>query len=197
MNCVTVCVTLAFAIAGQVPEPTDAGRKALAELIQHCVAAGGLRYHVDPTTKADKLALANVNRLKAALHGRRELLTADLRDTLVGTAQVHADDIDISPKLVLLQQFAEEMDDDRARAFAAHFAGRIARYRGQPREGREEAKAAVRLFTKIDDAFWRGNSWRLVDSQTGLAEPFAAVSGSGLDAARRRVSIWGLRTGRT
>ncbi len=57
-----------------------------------------------------------------------------------------------------------------------------------------EEPADPRLF---DDAFWLGNSWRLVDSQTGLAEPFAAVSGSGLDAARRRVSIWGLRTGRT
>jgi hypothetical protein len=48
----------------------------------------------------------------------------------------------------------------------------------------------ARLF---DDEFWRGNSWRLVDVQTGKPEPFAIASESGLDAARRRVAIRGLR----
>lgn len=158
----------------QLPNPTQEGRKALDDLIAHCVARGGFRFSSPLSWEPSKLYqyssnerreiesllqahrtvhLGDAAKLKAAVHERRQLLTPALRDTLIATAQVFVDDFESPPYLTLVGLVAEQMNDNRARAFAAQLEGSSAHAKGRFAEARQRTEEALRLFSALKDNF--------------------------------------------
>jgi len=145
---------LAGIVHGQVPPATDEGRTALKELTDRCLANGAFRRTSVAKTGHQRLVLVDKAKLQATLREQRKLLTPALRDSVIATALISAGEAD-PPDLVLLRAVAEEMDDNRARAFAAHFAGNVARVQGNFAAAQSQMSAALRLFAGLKDSFWQ------------------------------------------
>jgi tetratricopeptide (TPR) repeat protein len=137
-------LVLAIPTAGQ--EPTEAGKKALDELIRRCIAAGGLKQAQDPATGTTGLIPGDPAHLRTAVAADRAALTPAVCDALIAAFS------EFGPPqqpaiLALLQAVGQEANDDRALAFATLLAARW------EEEGQLNVRAARRLYEEAQRRF--------------------------------------------
>ena len=151
MVAIVLLALTAPAGAQELPKPTEAGQRALDDLIGRCIATGGLK-----TSRGwlglgtVRLTVADAARLKAAVGADKAALTPALRDALV--ARWATVSVDQGPAVVaLLRAIGEVADDSRALAFAAFFEAR-------PEQTREPA-SSVRLYSEAAQRFAAAAEW--------------------------------------
>jgi tetratricopeptide (TPR) repeat protein/CHAT domain-containing protein len=124
MRAIATFVLLALTIptiAQDLPKPTEAGKKALDELIRRCTAAGGLQARREQTGSGPvRLTIADAAKLKAAVRADQTAQIPALRDALVARwAEVPPEQ---EPVIVaLLRALGDAADDGLALAFADFF----------------------------------------------------------------------------
>jgi tetratricopeptide (TPR) repeat protein/CHAT domain-containing protein len=139
--------------AHDLPRPTEAGGKALDELIRSCVDAGGLKPGKDPANGSPSLAVADPDALRRVARARRDAWNAELRDTLVARCGV-AGGARLAPLSVLLQAAGEAAGDERALAFACYFGGATSRELSRPAEAKALYGEARERFARLGDRAW-------------------------------------------
>jgi tetratricopeptide (TPR) repeat protein len=137
------------AVAQDFPKPTEAGRKALDDLIRRCVAAGGLR-----ASRGEPAPLVVVDpaQLRAAVVADRAALTPALRDALIDRWA------EVAPAqepgtVALLRTLGEATDDRLALAFATFFEAKREETRNPASSIRSYAEAA-RRFAGAGERAW-------------------------------------------
>jgi tetratricopeptide (TPR) repeat protein len=145
-----VAACLPASVVGQdVPKATPAGQKALDELVEACVADGGLtRQGEGPkaTWRVDN------DKLRATVAGSSKRLTPELRAAAVANFLASSSDpsreSERAMRLAVLREVAEETKDARALGFASFFAGFESQQRGQLEEAERAYERAVKHFAE-------------------------------------------------
>ena len=139
------------ASAQEYPKPTPAGEKALGDLIERCVAAGGLKRAEDGKAGAATLAPGDGSKLKAAVEGARADLTPALFDALIVRWR-EAEGEHEAAVIALLRVAGEVAGDVRAVAFATFFEA----LRGRDADGGIALlEDAARRFLSCEERAWQ------------------------------------------
>ena len=156
---VLLCLVAAPAAnrARELPRPTPEGIKALDTLLRHCLKAKGLKAVKHPKTGTPYLAVADAVKLKAAVAGNRGLLTAALRDTLIGGWQV-VEEHEEPAHLALLRAAGEATGDERLLAFADLFTGQVAKRQRAFGQAVKSLEKAAGHFQACKDRSWQGTA---------------------------------------
>jgi tetratricopeptide (TPR) repeat protein len=151
---------LPLSAAGQeLPKATPEGKKAAEELIQACIADGGLKqvgegpkatWQVDPA------------KVQATLAARKERLTPEVRDALVAAYADVAFDPERGEErtriLGVLRAMGAETRDPLARGFASFFTGFEQQGRLQLSDAVESFEGAAKHFAAVPDREWQAQS---------------------------------------
>src|SRR5262245_33519839 len=144
--------------AQEVPKATPEGKRDLIELARACFADGGLK---DEGEGPRKTLRVDADQLRKTLAARRQLLTPDVRDTLVaGWLEVQSDPGKqnlAAAYLAILEAFGQETRDDRALGFAALFAGVNAERGSQPDEAAAAYQRAAGHFAAAPEPVWQAH----------------------------------------
>ena len=154
---VLLLAATSLASAQTVPSSTEEGTRALDELTERCIAAGGLKRDKHPRTGAPVLSPGDGARLKEAVAADRAGLTPALRDEILS----RLGDLNRlqNPALVaLLRAVGEAMEDDRALAFAALASGKKATSRDDLAEAMRCYGQARDRFATLKDRAWEAYS---------------------------------------
>ena len=133
--------------AQEFPKSTEEGRKALAELLRLCEKEGALALRTDPRTKADRIVVADQQKLQDVVKAQRRRLTPPLRDSLVHLR-------DHPGAMALLLAIGQETADRQATAFAAFFLARLVEQAQNLRLAQQGYEGAARLFAELAWPAW-------------------------------------------
>src|SRR5579884_2181444 len=149
------CLPLSAA-GEEVPKATPEGIEAAEELIQACVADGGLNRVGEGPKATWRIDPAKV---RATLARQKERLTPEVRDTLIAANDgVASDDSRSGDRVVLLavlQAFADETRDARAGAFAHFFTGWDLERRSRLAEAAGSYQLGAEQFAAGEDVAWQ------------------------------------------
>jgi CHAT domain-containing protein/tetratricopeptide (TPR) repeat protein len=154
---VVVSALAAPAAANDLPRATPAGSKALLDLVDACVASGGLRATKPAGGGGPSYSVGDPGKLRAAVAARGGDLTPALRDALVALV-ADLDGPPLAGPLALLEAVAAESGDARTRGFAAFFRAlddRDARRAPAALKGFAEA---ARRFADAGDRPWEATA---------------------------------------
>ena len=195
MRWMVAIVLLALAAPAKAQEPpktTEAGQKALDDLIGRCVASGGLKTSrgllgLGPV----RLTVADAAKLKAAVGADKAALTPALRDALVARwAAVSADQ---KPAVVaLLRAMGEVADDIRALAFAAFFEAKHAEASEPILSLRLYAEAA-RRFADAAERAWQATCYNNIAAVYARQGEYAKALEGHRKALEIRRAVYGER----
>src|SRR5947209_4765243 len=110
-----VLLVVARPVVGQeLPKASEEGKKAAGELLKKCLAAGAMEAVKDPRTNAERIVLADQQKLQEVVKQERNRLTPALRDALVHQYEHPG-------AIALLVEIAQATGDRQAKAFAMFF----------------------------------------------------------------------------
>ncbi len=165
----TIVLFLACPAAAQeIPKTTDEGKKALSELLRIGLRDGGL----EKETGNDQIVLADVDKLRKTVQVNMELLTPELRNTLV------AGWFEAGPErqrayVALLRACGEEKKDATALGFAAFFTGVDERQRDRLDAARGHFEEALRHFESARLPSWQALSMSNIGLVLGYQKKYA------------------------
>ena len=155
--------------AQDYPKPTPAGEKALGDLIERCVAEGGLRRIEGVKAGAPTLAPGDVPKLKAAVEGSRATLTPALFDALIARWRVTEGEHEAAV-IALLRVAGEVAGDVRAVAFATLFEA----LRGRDADGGIALlEDSARRFLSCEERAWEAACYNQIGSMFQKRAAFA------------------------
>jgi tetratricopeptide (TPR) repeat protein len=144
---------MASARAQHLLQSTPEGQKVFKELLNACVADGGLKQVGQGramTWRIDK------DKLRSMLATRRGQLTPAVRDCLViGCA---LEDARLPVFIAVLEAFGQEGKDERALGFAAFFSGRSMEKQRRPAEAEAAYRRAIEQFRTVSEEGWLADS---------------------------------------
>jgi CHAT domain-containing protein/Tfp pilus assembly protein PilF len=144
--------------AQDLPRTTQAGVGAAEELINACIADGGLQ----APERGQAAWRIKPDKVRATLAGHKGRLTSEVRNALVvACAQAVSDPRrqgEGAMLLAVLRAFAEETRDAQAHGFAAFFAGLDADNRLRPAEAVAFYEQAAKSFAAVPDLGWQAAS---------------------------------------
>src|SRR5262249_54746322 len=138
------------------PRTTPEGLRAVAELRDSAVDAGGLERAADPKSKRPTFVVDPV-KLRKAFSARRDLLSPPTRETLIGMWPSLPQE-DSTTHLALMRAAGEVTGDGRLEAFAALFAAAQANGEQRFNVAEREFRVAIRRFSELKDRTWEARA---------------------------------------
>ncbi len=181
-----VLLTLGLAVARpstaqEYPKPTPAGEKALSDLVERCVGAGGLKRVEGGKADAPALAPGDPAKLKAAVERARATLTPAMVDALIARWREVEGDHEAA-LIALLRVAGEVADDGRAVAFAMYFEALRSRDADRSIALLEDA---ARRFFSCEERAWQAACY----NQTGIVLEGRAAFARALEAFLKALEI--------